>query len=188
LGVTDFSRMPEEGLPEVAMVGRSNVGKSTLINRLTGRKNLAKTSNTPGRTQEINFFKIALFGEGGERTLLLSDLPGFGYAKFSKEKRENLNQLTVQYLRDREELKVVCLLNDSRRKPERDEIALQELLYSVGVHLLVVVTKFDKLKQKEKHKNLKAISEGYGLESSDLIVSGEKDPGAALWERVLMLL
>ena len=184
-GAHNLGQMPEEGLPEVAFVGRSNTGKSTLLNRITGRKGLARTSGTPGRTQEINFFDVRVRVEGNDQSLYCVDLPGFGYGKFSKGKREAMGRLTVDYISGREELSLVCLLNDSKRKPERDELALRDMAATYGIPVLVVVTKIDRLNQKEKNKQLKLIAAAYGLEPSDLAVTGEKTPGHKLWDRIL---
>ncbi len=178
----------QAGLPEVAVVGRSNVGKSTLINRLTGRKKLARTSATPGRTQELNFFKVVLEAEEKESVLTLVDLPGFGYARFSKEKREALSRLTVQFLCEREELRLICLLNDSRRDPGADEMAVRDLAWAHDRRLLVVMTKFDKLNQSERAKRPAIIAGQYGLEAADLIAAGEGLPIERLWERILTIL
>lgn len=182
-GAVALEQMPTDGVPEVAFIGRSNVGKSTLLNRLTKRKQLARTSGTPGRTQEINFFDV-FQGSNKEPDLRLVDLPGFGYAKISKEKREKIGKLIVEYLQHREELAVVCLLNDSRRQPETEEQELRELVFNRGGTVLVVVTKMDKLKQKTRHKQLKMISKSYGLEVSDLVLTGERNDIAELWERI----
>ncbi len=193
-GATTLSSLPVPELPEIAMLGRSNVGKSTLINRITERKKLARTSSTPGRTTELNFFKIALgiketkeSEEQLERNLMLVDLPGFGYAKFSKTERERLSKLTLDYISGRDNLKVICLLNDCRRKPEADELAIRKVAFELDKRLLIVVTKVDKLNQKERHANVKTIAEAYGLSTSDLILTGEKTPNYQIWERLLPL-
>jgi GTP-binding protein len=173
-GASSLASLPETDLPEIAFVGRSNVGKSTLINRITGSKSLARTSSTPGRTQELNFFEAKLRLESSAMNFHLVDLPGFGYAKFSKKQRQYLSRLTVEYLSEREQLQAVCLLNDCRRTPGDDEIAIRNLAYDFDLHLLVVATKFDKLKQKEQKKCLINLAQAYGLEVPDLVVEGEK--------------
>jgi len=130
--------LPPGALPEVAFAGRSNVGKSSLINALTNRKTLARTSNTPGRTQQVNFFNL------GNRMHLV-DLPGYGYAKASKHKIQSWNALTRAYLRGRSNLRRVCLLIDSRRglKPNDEEI--MAVLDEAAVSYQIVLTKIDKL-------------------------------------------
>lgn len=189
-GAQSFSALPQCSIPEVAIIGRSNVGKSTLVNRLTGRHKLARTSQTPGRTTEINLFSLLLAleqdsAEEKELQLILADLPGFGYSKFAKTQREKLSQLTVEYIRNRPHLTTICLLNDCRRDPEDDELAIRDIAFAANVHLLVVLTKMDKLNQKEKHARPKAIAECYNLTTSDLIASGEKTPIQHLWERII---
>lgn len=131
--------LPEEGLPEVAFAGRSNVGKSSLINALTGRKALARTSNTPGRTQQINFFELA----GGLR---LVDLPGYGFAAASKDKIDSWTGLIRTYLKHRQSLKCVCLLIDARHGPKDSDIGAAGVLEGLGVPYVAVLTKCDKVK------------------------------------------
>ena len=126
-------------LPEIAFAGRSNVGKSSLINALTGRKTLVKVSQTPGRTQQLNFFNLA------ER-LMLVDLPGYGYAKQSKTKVSAWNQLIRDYLRGRPNLRRVCLLIDSRHGIKPNDIEIMELLDDSAVPYQIVFTKMDKTK------------------------------------------
>lgn len=181
-------RLPNLSLPEVAIAGRSNVGKSTLINKLTGRRKLARTSATPGRTQQINAFKVTISVGKSEQDLALIDLPGFGYAKLSRAKRAKLGDLIVDYLKDREQLKVVCLLNDCRRQPEIEELELRDLCFEAGVHVLVVITKIDKLKLSERGGARAKIAKAYNLEASDLEISGNNIGAEVLWERVAALL
>ncbi len=178
--------LPEVEIPEIAFIGRSNVGKSTLINKLCSRKSLARTSSTPGRTQEINLFQTELKAEPS--TVMLADLPGFGYAKFSKTKREYLSMLTVKYIEERKDLKVMCLLNDCRRMPERDELALRDLVWDCGRSLLVIATKVDKLKKNSRPKQLKILASAYGLEKEDLLLSEESLKPVFIWNRILPLL
>lgn len=177
-------------LPEIAVFGRSNVGKSTLINRLTNRKNIARTSGTPGKTREVNIFKVELSQNHENDTLssavLLLDLPGFGYAKTSKVEREAFSRLVVEIIRERPNLSGALLLNDSKRKPEEDELAIQRLCFEQGVQLQVVATKIDRLNQSERNKALISISSGYGLERGDILTAGEKQSPAPIlnwmWE------
>jgi GTP-binding protein len=185
LGAEQASGLPPVSLPEIAVVGRSNVGKSTFINRITGRTKLARTSSTPGQTRQLNLFRLRLeLPERPERRLHLVDLPGFGYAKRSHKDREALQRLIVDYLTTREGVLAVALLNDCRRDPTRDDLAIRDLAFDAGAHLFVVVTKADKLGKNDLRKRLAAVAEGYSLEPSDLIVSGEKFDVTPFWERV----
>jgi GTP-binding protein len=138
-GVTTIEALPGAGLPEIAFAGRSNVGKSSLINALTNRKTLARTSNTPGRTREINFFDLG-------KQLYLVDLPGFGYARVSKTEVKNWTRLVTDYLKGRVELRRVCLLVDARRGFLDSDQAVMETLDVAAVSYQIVLTKSDKLK------------------------------------------
>jgi GTP-binding protein len=138
-GSADLAGLPEADLPEVAFAGRSNVGKSSLVNALTGRKTLARTSDTPGRTQQLNFFNL------GER-LVLVDMPGYGYAKESKEKIAAWTELTRRFLKGRVPLRRVCLLIDCRHGPKPNDTAMMTLLDQAAVPFQVVLTKADRLK------------------------------------------
>ena len=173
-GAPSLDFLPMHELPELALVGRSNVGKSSLLNRLCGNSKLARTSNTPGRTQELNLFQAQLpKAPRGKEMLGIVDLPGFGFAKLSHARRNQLSQLTVDYLQQREALRIVILLNDSKRLPEEDELAIQQLTASRDVALLVALTKCDRLKRLELAKQTELISRAYHLESNDLIITGD---------------
>ena len=141
-GAADLAGIPATKLPEVAFVGRSNVGKSSLVNALTGRKTLARVSNTPGRTREINFFRL-----GGR--LMLADLPGYGYAKVSKAESAKWTELIFAYLSGRPSLRRVVLLIDSRRAPLPQDIEVMDLLDKAAVSYQLVLTKIDKLRTTE---------------------------------------
>jgi GTP-binding protein len=137
-GADTEERIPKFRLPEIAFAGRSNVGKSSLINALTNRKTLARVSHTPGRTQQINFFDL-----GGRLTLV--DLPGYGYAEVSKEKKQNWGQLIRDYLRGRANLAAVCLLIDGRHGLKPLDHEIMDLLDNSAVSTRVILTKEDKL-------------------------------------------
>lgn len=188
-GAAYFTELPYHRLAEMAVVGRSNSGKSTFINRLAGRNKLARTSSTPGRTQQINVFRLTLVGHRGKRReIQLVDLPGYGYARLSKGRREELSEMTVEYIATREALQVVCLLIDCNREPDRDDLAVRDLVFNAGRHLLVVATKVDRLGAHERTKRLAAVAKGFGLTPNDIVAAGEKIPIGPVWDRVLPLL
>lgn len=139
LGVATIEALPKESVPEVAFAGRSNVGKSSLLNKLTGRKYLARASATPGRTQEINFFDL-----GGR--LRLVDLPGYGYARAARSAAAEWSGLTRDYLRGRAALRRVCLLIDSRHGLKDSDAEIMDLLDRAAVNYEIVLTKTDKVK------------------------------------------
>lgn len=149
---SDFSQCPEDGLPEFAFIGRSNVGKSSLINYLTNRKSLAKTSSTPGKTQLINHFKV-------DDLMYFVDLPGYGYAKVSKGKKKIFQQLITDYLESAKKLYCLFVLIDSRHKPQSIDLEFLEYLGIREIPFVLVFTKIDKLssnqvkKQIENYKN-----------------------------------
>jgi GTP-binding protein len=138
-GAADYEGVPESRIPEIAFVGRSNVGKSSLINALTGRKTLARTSNTPGRTQQINFFSLV-------DALMLADLPGYGYAKASKVEIARWTTMIFDYLRGRPPLRRVCLLIDARHGLKDSDIDVMKDLDNSAVSYQIVLTKCDKVK------------------------------------------
>ena len=136
---TQVSQYPLPILPEIAFAGRSNVGKSSLINALLGRKNLAKTSNTPGRTQLINFFTI-------NDKMSFVDLPGYGFAKVARSVKENWGEMIEAYLRQRTNLALVVLILDIRRVPNEDDLSLRDWLDHYRIPYLYVLTKRDNRK------------------------------------------
>jgi GTP-binding protein len=152
---------PAEGAPEIALLGRSNVGKSSLLNRLVARRSLARTSKTPGRTRLVNFFRV-LRPEG---ELRLVDLPGYGFAKVSQAERRAWQALVEGYLTKRAALRLALLLQDARRDPGTDESDLLPWLAARGVPVLGVLTKVDRLSARERGARLRFFREhGLGLE------------------------
>jgi GTP-binding protein len=152
LSVAGLPQLPATELPEVAFVGRSNVGKSTLINALTSRNGLAKTSNTPGRTQQLNFFNL-----GGH--IILVDLPGYGYAKVPKEMVDKWVRLLKKYLAGRPQLRRVYVLVDARHGLKESDVDMMNLLDKTAVTYQVVLTKTDKIKQSEQQKRQREITD-----------------------------
>jgi GTP-binding protein len=137
-GFVKLSECPDFNLPEIAFTGRSNVGKSSLLNNLVLMKNLARTSRTPGKTREINLFKI-------ENKWIFADLPGMGYAAVSKSFRELWSKLMMEYFEQRKQLSMVCNLIDSRHDPMDKDLALIEYLENIGKKYLIILTKCDKI-------------------------------------------
>ena len=151
-GVASLPDLPEPTLPEVAFAGRSNVGKSSLMNALTGRKTLARTSNIPGRTRELNFFDLA-------GRLMLVDLPGYGYARASKSDIARWNQTLRAYLRGRPNLQRLCLLIDARHGLKVGDEEVMEMLDTSAVVYRVVLTKMDKVKASDQEATIQAVAD-----------------------------
>lgn len=169
---------PQDGRPEIAFVGRSNVGKSSLLNKLLGRKGLAKTSGTPGKTQTLNFFEI-------NRAFYFVDLPGYGYAKVPKTLKEQWNRVMFAYLQEREPLRLVVSLMDSRHKPSDNDLQMLELLEAAEVPTVIVATKVDKLKKLERERNLATMHEHLELDEESMILPFSSETGEGvrpLWE------
>lgn len=154
---------PKDGKPEFAFVGRSNVGKSSLMNVLMGRKGLAKTSATPGKTQTLNWFDI-------NGSLYFVDLPGYGYAKVPVAVKNEWNRVLSSYLAAREPLRLVVLLLDARHKPTQGDLDMLALLDEAEVPTLITATKMDKLNRNERKKNLDRIRQTLELEDDALIL------------------
>ena len=160
-GIT--SKLPENEKPEIAFAGKSNVGKSSLINALMNRKSYARISATPGKTQTINFYNI-------DDTIYLVDLPGYGYAQRSKSETEKWGKMMEDYLANREPLVQTILLVDSRHKPTKDDITMANWIRHYHTNLIVVATKMDKLKKREIEPNLQRIWETLEMGEDDILV------------------
>jgi len=177
---------PAAGLPEVAFLGRSNVGKSSLLNRLLARKQLARTSRTPGKTRLLHFYRADRPG----RELILVDLPGYGYAKAAKSERRRWKGLIEGYLEGREVLRAAVLLQDIRRDPSEDETLLLDWLAQRQIPALVAFTKIDKLKPAKRAERLRALGTGFPVQA-DWMVPTSARTGAGieqLWRAIDTLL
>lgn len=157
------SQFPDNGCPEIAFAGKSNVGKSSLINGIINRKALARTSSQPGKTQTINFYNI-------QDTFNFVDLPGYGYAKVSKSQREQWGKLIESYLQDRNTLRQVILLVDIRHEVGENDKMMYDWISYYHDHVLVVLTKADKLKRSQVQKHVAMVKKGLALRPQDLII------------------
>lgn len=158
------AQYPDTGLTEVALSGRSNVGKSTFINSMIGRKNMARTSQQPGKTQTLNFYNI-------DEQLIFVDVPGYGYAKVSKVQREKFGKMIEEYITQRENLKLVIQLVDLRHQPTEDDVLMYNYLKHFDIPTLVICTKEDKIAKGKVQKHIKIIKDKLELESGDNIIS-----------------
>lgn len=160
---TNKAGYPDTSVPEIAFAGRSNVGKSSLINMLLGRKNLAKTSQTPGKTQLINFFDV-------DSLFRMVDLPGYGFAKVGRSTKLRWGEYIESYLTERENLLEVFLLVDSRHRPTENDIMMYDYIRNAGFSGYVLLTKVDKLKNSERKKNYKLIGDTLKIPSKELLI------------------
>lgn len=170
---------PESSCPEIAFAGRSNVGKSSLLNVLINRKNLVRTSSTPGRTQLINFFDL-----NGE--LLLVDLPGYGFAKVPMAVKKQWGPMIRTYLQTRETLAAVVMLFDARRVPRDEDLQLLDWLEEFNIPTIPVITKVDKISRNKRQQQIRPIVEATGLplEAFTLFSALTKDGRDEIWERL----
>ena len=180
---TDRSGWPAERLPEVAFLGRSNVGKSSLLNCLVNRRALARTSSTPGRTRQINFFRV-------NQKWIFADLPGFGYAKVSLETRKSWQAMVEGYLAGCQALKAAVLILDLRRPPGDEERDLLGWLSARGLPFLLVATKTDKLGKNERPRALLALGQGLGIPPNQITAfsATTREGREELWGRLVKLL
>ena len=174
------SKLPAEELPEIAFAGRSNVGKSSLINSLLNRKNLARTSSSPGKTVTINFYII-------NEMFYLVDLPGYGYAKALLQERAKWGKMIEKYLSTRDVLRAVVLLVDIRHAPTKDDVMMYEWIVANGLKPIIVATKLDKIKRSQKDKNLKIVRETLGAEKDVKIVPYSSETKAGRDELLMIL-
>jgi len=161
-GIT--SVLPKNNLPEIAFLGKSNVGKSSLINTLMQRKSLARTSQAPGKTQTINYYKV-------NDSLYFVDLPGYGYAKVSQELRQKWGKMIERYITSSPTLKLICLLVDIRHEPTENDRLMYEWIKYHGYKVLLILTKADKLKRSVLNKHIKMIEKALKVADEDMIVA-----------------
>ncbi|MCA0986250.1 ribosome biogenesis GTP-binding protein YihA/YsxC [Guptibacillus algicola] len=161
---------PDDRLPEIGLAGRSNVGKSSLINTLINRKNLARTSGKPGKTQTLNFYLI-------NELLYFVDVPGYGFAKVSKKERDAWGRMIETYLTDRDALKAVILIVDLRHSPSNDDVMMYDWLKHYEIPVIVVATKSDKIPKGKWAKHLKEVNQTLKIEPTDKLVTFSSQTG-----------
>lgn len=177
-GIT--STLPENTLPEIAFAGKSNVGKSSLINALMNRKSYARTSATPGKTQTINFYNI-------NEEMYLVDLPGYGYAKVSEQEKIQWGKLIERYLHGSKQLRAVFLLIDIRHDPSANDKMMYDWIINQGYNPIIIATKLDKIKRSQIQKQVKAVKTGLNLVPGTIVIpfSAETKQGRdEIWELV----
>jgi GTP-binding protein len=180
LSAKEPAHYPPARLPEIAFAGRSNVGKSSLINTLLNRKKLARTSNTPGRTQEINFFLV------NERFAFV-DLPGYGYAKVPEAIRKRWGPMVETYLRERDTLRLVVVILDVRRDPSEEDLQLMEWLQFYGIPFLICLTKADKVSRNEFVNRRRLIGKGLRISPEPELIAFSAKTGEGkehLWREI----
>lgn len=180
ISAADPKGFPPESLPEIAVVGRSNVGKSSLINAMTANPGLARTSRTPGRTRLLNWFRV----DTGGLAMHLVDLPGYGYAAVNREMRASWQPLIEAYLSKRAVLRGVLLLIDIRRGPDAEELDFVPWLVAHDIPVLVALTKADKLAKNQRQPIMMAAKRALGLKREPFVVSVDGDGLAGLWQAV----
>ena len=181
LSAANKSHYPQDEIPEIALAGRSNVGKSSFINTLLNRKNLARTSGKPGKTQLLNFFNI-------DDKLRFVDVPGYGYAKVSKTERAKWGKMIEEYLTSRENLRAVVSLVDFRHEPSADDVQMYEFLKYYEIPVIVVATKADKISRGKWNKHESIIKKKLDFDKNDDFIvfsSVNKDGLDAAWDAIL---
>lgn len=177
--LVEYENVPDKNLSQFLFCGRSNVGKSSFINALVKQKNLARTSQNPGKTQTINLYLI-------NDLFYLVDVPGYGYARVSKEKKKSFGIMIEKFLKDTDKLKMCFLLVDFRHKPTEDDILMYNYLKYFNFNIKVIATKSDKVKNKDRKKNKEIILNTLNINSNDLIVtSSESREGLYLVNQVI---
>ena len=171
-GIT--SKLPDNQLPEIAFAGKSNVGKSSLINALMNRKSYARTSATPGKTQTINFYNI-------NEEMYLVDLPGYGYAKVSEQEKIKWGQLIERYLHGSKQLKAVFLLIDIRHAPSANDKMMYHWIVEMGFHPIIIATKLDKIKRSQIQKQIKIVKQGLDLVPGTMVIPFSAETKSGNW-------
>lgn len=174
---------PDTTLPEIAFVGKSNVGKSSLINCMVNRKSLARTSQNPGKTRTINFYNV-------ENKVHFVDLPGYGYARASKAEIAKWGQIIEEYLLEREQLKSIIMLIDIRHEPTANDKMMYDWLNHYGYKIIIVATKSDKLKRSQINKHISIIKKSLNLTNEHILIpfsSQTKDGREKLWETINLI-
>ena len=180
-GIT--SVLPVNCKPEIAFCGKSNVGKSSLINALMNRKALARISTQPGKTQTINFYHI-------NEELYFVDLPGYGYAKVSVAVKEKWGRMIEKYLKTSKQLRIIFLLLDIRHEPSENDRSMYEWIVYQGFHPIIIATKLDKIKRSQKEKQMKVIREGLGAVPGTIIIpfsAPTKQGRDEIWETIISI-
>ncbi|WP_026569781.1 MULTISPECIES: ribosome biogenesis GTP-binding protein YihA/YsxC [Sediminibacillus] len=154
---------PGDMLPEIALAGRSNVGKSSFINKMINRKNLARTSSKPGKTQTLNFYKI-------NQSFYFVDVPGYGYAKVSKKEREKWGKMMEEYFMQRENLKAAVLIVDIRHQPTEDDVMMYDFLKHFELPVIVVATKLDKISKNKRAAHLQKVIKTLQADVEDIVI------------------
>lgn len=176
-------QFPKKDLPEIALAGRSNVGKSSFINTLLQRKKLAHTSSRPGKTRTLNFYEV-------DETVILVDVPGYGYAKVSKKEKAQWGQLIEHYLTTRKQLRGVVQIVDLRHPPTREDVQMYDYLKYFELPVIIVATKADKLSKNKLPKHVKQVREVLGVEKEDPVIMFSAETGLGkeeAWQEIVAL-
>ncbi len=181
MSAVNRSQYPDEGIPEIALVGRSNVGKSSTVNTLLNRRNFARTSQTPGKTRTINFYLI-------NKEFFFVDLPGYGYAKIAKSEKEKWGVIMERYLQERDELCAIFLLVDIRHEPTNDDVMMYEWITHFGYNCVVIATKADKISRGQYQKHMNIIRKKLQMDPNEKIlpISSLKKTGVEeIWNEII---
>lgn len=181
MSAVNKSQYPTDGIPEIALVGRSNVGKSSTVNTLLNRRNFARTSQTPGKTRTINFYLI-------NKEFFFVDLPGYGYAKIAKSEKEKWGVIMERYLQERDELCAIFLLVDIRHEPTNDDVMMYEWIKHFGYNCVVIATKADKISRGQYQKHMNIIRKKLQMDPNEKIlpISSLKKTGVEeIWNEII---